>query len=134
MTRHAEYMRELRARDPEYAERLRQQSRDAKRRRRGVCTRCGGETRYSGHGVSQVCATCNGELSAQRQHAKIGTGPMHTQVLAYLRQERSYSEIARHFGKSKGWTSGMLHRWRQYGLIVRVRRGVYIAASAKESA
>lgn len=62
----AEYKRWRRANDPEYAQRSREQSLAAKRRRRGVCERCGGETKYNGHGigVSKVCADC----SRQEQH------------------------------------------------------------------
>lgn len=57
----AEYQRQLRANNPEYAERSRQQSLAAKRRRRGSCERCGAETKYNGHtvnGPSKVCAAC----------------------------------------------------------------------------
>lgn len=53
--------------DPEYAQRSREQSLDAKRRRKGICTVCGGETRYNGHtvvGTSEVCGKCH----RARQH------------------------------------------------------------------
>lgn len=65
--RMAEYQRARRLADPEYAERSRQQSLAAKRRRRGVCERCGGETKYNGRttpGPSSVCAKC----VAQQNH------------------------------------------------------------------
>ena len=55
----------LRIVDPDYAERTRQQSNAAKRRRVGICKRCGGETRYNGHsvnGASRICASCHREL------------------------------------------------------------------------
>lgn len=57
-----EYKRRRRALDPEYAQRSREQSLAAKRRRRGVCELCGGETRYNGNrinGPSSICAACN---------------------------------------------------------------------------
>lgn len=47
---------------PERAERDRQLSREAKRRRTGVCVRCGRETRYNGkrgnNGPSEICTSC----------------------------------------------------------------------------
>lgn len=50
--------------DPDYNERNRRASREAKRRRTGVCRECGGVTRYNGHGraVSDLCATCANAL------------------------------------------------------------------------
>lgn len=53
--RHARYLA-----DPVYAEQSRRASREAKRRRTGVCARCGGETRYAGKSsaVADVCASC----------------------------------------------------------------------------
>ena len=61
----AEYQRQRRASDPSYAQRSREQSLAAKRRRKGVCERCGGVTRYNGHGsgTSRVCAGCNAQLN-----------------------------------------------------------------------
>ena len=48
--------------DPTFAERSREHSRRAKQRRVGTCERCGGETRYSGHGkptgVARFCSRC----------------------------------------------------------------------------
>lgn len=63
----AEYQRLRRLTDPAYAQRSREQSAAAKRRRRGVCEVCGGETRYNGvatNGPSRICATCQ----RARQH------------------------------------------------------------------
>lgn len=47
--------------DPEYAEHQRVLSREAKRRRVGVCSDCGGETRYGGRRapVSRICFRCS---------------------------------------------------------------------------
>lgn len=52
--------------DSDYAERMRVQSREAKRRRTGVCKTCGGVTRYGGGKVpvSEECAEC----VRRRQH------------------------------------------------------------------
>ena len=65
----AEYKRRRRAEDPAYAQRSREQSLAAKRRRRGVCAICGGETKYNGkrtNGPSTICGTC----FRSRQHAE----------------------------------------------------------------
>lgn len=51
----------MRLLDPERRERHRQQTNDAKHRRRGTCERCGSDTKYSGKGsvaVSRVCKAC----------------------------------------------------------------------------
>src|ERR1051325_9741266 len=47
----AAYERHRRAPDPAYAQRSREQSLAAKRRRRGVCEVCGGATAYNGKTV-----------------------------------------------------------------------------------
>ena len=74
MSYNAEYQRRRRAADPEYAERQRELSRAAKRRRIGVCERCGGETRYNGvtnNGPSTVCGACIAEQNhAERRWTK----------------------------------------------------------------
>ncbi len=67
MTYMADYQRRRRAEDPEYAERSRELSRQAKQRRRGICEVCGAETKYNGigiNGASRICATC----SHEKQH------------------------------------------------------------------
>lgn len=54
--------------NPERAERDRQLSRAAKRRRTGTCRECGGVTRYNGqHGkaVSDLCKNCNNALAVR---------------------------------------------------------------------
>ena len=64
MSSASDYQRRRRAADPEYAQRSREQSRAAKRRRRGVCEVCGGVTRYNGkttNGPSRLCAKCLAE-------------------------------------------------------------------------
>lgn len=61
MSYHADYNRRRRASDLAYAERQRQLSLAAKRRRKGVCERCRGETRYNGKtvpGASRICSDC----------------------------------------------------------------------------
>jgi len=53
--------------DPVYAERIRRQSREAKRRRTGTCEDCGAETRYNGHaenGASHLCLPCSNKRTA----------------------------------------------------------------------
>lgn len=47
--------------EPEFAERMRIETREAKRRRTGTCERCGAETRYGGgkQAVSRLCVPCS---------------------------------------------------------------------------
>jgi len=54
--------------DPDFNERILRLSREAKRRRRGICEDCGGETRYAGGPgpgrkhrpiISKLCAACS---------------------------------------------------------------------------
>lgn len=55
--------------DAEYAERQRRLSREAKRRRTGICVDCGGLTRYNGtngQDVSKRCASC--QIAYQIEH------------------------------------------------------------------
>lgn len=71
MSRAAEYQRRRRETDPAYAQRQRELSLAAKRRRRGVCETCGGVTRYNGHtvaGASRICANCNSQKNHDERH------------------------------------------------------------------
>lgn len=115
--------------DPEFAERQRRMSHDAKRRRVGVCERCGAETRYNGkttRGPSSLCKFCGEATNADRGVLKRGTGTVGPLVLDYLEQPRRHGEVARHAGITAGYASDILHRLRSYGLIRRVSRGVYV--------
>jgi len=59
--------------NPEYAERSRAVAREWKRSQKGVCEKCGGVTRYSGHGrsVSTRCVPCTQEDSKYWTRARI---------------------------------------------------------------
>jgi hypothetical protein len=99
-------------------------SREAKRRRTGICEDCGAVTRYTGHGqdVSPHCVPCGKRRGglAQRGRGKVG------EVLAYLDQPRRYSEIRDHFGMTSQYLSQMLYgRLLRRGDVVRLSRGVY---------
>lgn len=70
-SRSADYKRRRRATDPEYAQRSRELSLAAKRRRRGVCEKCGGATKYNGHtvnGASRICAKCSAQANHDERH------------------------------------------------------------------
>lgn len=107
------------------AAKLLQQSRDAKVRRRGTCTRCGGETRYNGksvNGPSILCSSCSKAVNGERM---IGKGPTVEKLLAYLDAPHTYTEIRLHLGITRGRAGVLLSRHVTTGLIVRLRRGVY---------
>ena len=58
--------------DSDYAERNRRQSREAKRRRTGICRECGGVTLYNGRkkgtAVSTLCAACSRRLQHESRY------------------------------------------------------------------
>jgi putative AbiEi antitoxin of type IV toxin-antitoxin system len=108
------------------AERARIQARDAKRRRRGTCKECGAETRYNGvsvNGPSEYCVSC----ANHRSHAQFkGRGPIQLAVLGLLAHgEARYSYIRNTLGLSSEHAAITLNRLVSYGLVERVRRGVY---------
>ena len=71
MSYSAEQRRLRYASDPEYAQRCREHSLAAKRKRRGVCEKCGGETMYNGkttNGPSKICAKCLAQQIHEERH------------------------------------------------------------------
>jgi hypothetical protein len=103
-------------------------SREAKRRRIGICKDCGAETRYNGHrgSTSEFCVDC----AAKRIGEKLrGTGSLNRRIIDYLAEERRYMDICRRFDRTTPQMASQLNRLVRYGLIVRIRRGVYKAAS-----
>ena len=99
---------------------------------RGTCERCGGATRYHGHGlrVASLCAKCSREDLAALAVAKRGHGPTVERVLAYVGgSERRFSEVRDQFGMSNGHAANVLHRLVKFGFLVRPRRGLYRRAS-----
>ena len=118
---------------PGYADHSRAVSREAKRRRRGVCEVCGAETRYNGHrgiGVSAQCIRCQ---ARERGRERRGHSPIAERAVAFLATPHHFAEIADHLGISKGYVSELLDRLRRYGLIERIARGVYVAANSEVS-
>lgn len=111
---------------PEYAERMRQLSREAKRRRTGTCEKCGTETRYNGHAhvTSRLCLPCAAAASGL---ARRGHGPRPRQVVDLLERQptATYTEICRHLGVVGPHAANVLNRMVRFGLIERVSRGVY---------
>lgn len=112
-------------------------SREAKRRRRGVCERCGAETRYGGlmrhgrTGVSRFCVPCGRDVTRERMVLTRGTGTRGQQVLSLL-AERPYRflELAQEIGVTKNCMGQLLHRLRAYGLVERPERGLYVLTEA----
>lgn len=124
--------------NPETNRRHLQMARDAKRRRRGTCERCGAETRYGGHkrhpgGVSRYCVPCGEFLSGERGRALRGTGPVQRKTLELLAERpHRFMEICRALGKPKGAIGPHLDRLMRYGLVVRPKRGLYALAEREE--
>lgn len=106
-------------------------SRDRKREVRGTCEDCGGVTRYSGTKGKRISSLCAGCSAKRTGLALRGTGHVHSEALAFLRQPRTFSELRDHLGVSNGYVSQMLYtRLMRYGLVRRVKRGVYVATEA----
>ncbi|MFL5864680.1 MAG: hypothetical protein ACJ780_28620 [Solirubrobacteraceae bacterium] len=101
-------------------------SREAKRRRTGVCEDCGGVTRYGGQkdaAVSRLCVSCSARRVNGRRR---GTGPTQARILAFVGDgERRFMEIVAACGLGKGPGCSHLHRLLKLGLLERPRRGVY---------
>lgn len=121
----------LRLAKPErYAEIQRQAAREAKRRRRGNCERCGAETRYGGQpgkpAVSRLCKACG---AAQSGLTRIGTGPAQARLRGFLleRNVATFTEIkqAGIVGTNNGPVGAQLHRMHKQGLIERISHGKY---------
>lgn len=120
-------------RTEEQKQRYREQSNAAKQRRRGVCERCGGETRYNGHrdkanpnGVSRLCSSCNQDDAAARARARRGTGSLNSQILSMLQAHpMRMSEIRDALGITSEHTVVTLRRLMAYGLVERPSRGWY---------
>ena len=102
-------------------------SREAKRRRTGICVDCGAVTRYNGRGVAKRCLTCANRVTAK---PKIGKGSGQVKVLAFLSEPRRYSEVRDELGLTNEMASVTLHRLRSHGLVERVSRGVYVRVKA----
>lgn len=115
------------SRSPEALERNRVASREAKRRRRGVCVDCGAETRYAGkngNAISMRCQACGPKYHA-RMHLE-GHGSVVERLYALLAtRPHRFSEIRDALGLSNEHTSMRLRRSIALGRIVRVRYGVY---------
>jgi uncharacterized protein YerC len=115
--------------DPEFAERMRVASRDAKRRRRGRCRVCGAETSYNGDGkaVSDLCQKHAAQEAGLRRRGK---GRHQLRLYAFLTQPRRYTAIRIHLGISSAQLSVMLNRELRGGRIRRLSRGVYVRGDA----
>jgi len=114
-------------------ERDRLSSREAKRRRTGICEVCGEMTRYNGHGrrprdVSRICYICSARRNAAAQR---GTGSHGAAVLKHLRRVRVARavELTHEFGVSSQQTHVLLRRLMNYGLVERRARGWYALKS-----
>ncbi len=112
-------------------EKSRRLSREAKRRRTGICESCGNPTSYNGltnNGPSRVCRPCS---AVERGLAKRGTGSAETAILAFIaKDERRLFEIAAGVGITWNHAHVTLHRLMRYGMVERPRRGVYRRVAA----
>jgi hypothetical protein len=100
-------------------------SRRAKRRRRGVCERCRGETRYNGKtsAVSRLCVVCS---NRERGLRKRGKGPnMDLIVGALERGPLRFSDLRDTVGLSNEIVFNCLLRLRKWGIVERPARGLY---------
>jgi predicted transcriptional regulator len=71
----------IRLLDPEAAERHRAKSREAKRRRTGVCVDCGGTTRYSGQAGKSTAVRCRACQDYAQTEARIWTADVVTTAI-----------------------------------------------------
>jgi Helix-turn-helix domain len=100
-------------------------SAEAKRRRTGRCRDCGAVTRYNGRvaGPASRCLKC---AQIAYWDGRRGQGSTQRRILDFLDgRERRCSEIRDGLGITNANVAQQLHRLLHYGLIVRVRRGVY---------
>jgi len=111
-------------------------SRRAKENQRGTCERCGKQTSWQGgRGKPKSARLCSGcalivypSLYSDRQR---GHGPTIARLLMLLQdgRERHRSELRDAMGVTDGHAANILSRLVRYGMVVRVRRGVYRRAT-----
>ena len=100
-------------------------SREAKRRRTGVCEDCGAVTRYSWRGTNGTSRFCPSCAAKRSNAARRGQGPRQQQLHALLSEPRRYSEIRDALTVTSEHTMVLLIRELRAGRIERVSRGVY---------
>ena len=116
---------------PDAAERDRQVSREAKRRRHGICERCGGATNYNGRKgqpLCRYCGPCGKIVAAEAKRARAGTGPIQQRLYAFCDWPRRFSEIPAGVGISLDHAKALVGREYKLGRLIRLSRGVYVAA------
>lgn len=91
---------------------------------RGECRECGAPTTGC-DGPGSARALCIGCSNRVKGLAKRGTGPRSAVALRLLSRPRTCGEIARQLDITPNHACVLLARLRQYGLVERVRRGVY---------
>lgn len=112
-------------------------ARALKDRYSGTCERCGGPTSGSNGRAAAppVCAACAPGVYGPRYAAQLrGRGPTVARVLDFMGDgvEHRFMEIARGCGVSSDHVGQILIRLRRFGLVVRVRRGVYKKAEVAD--
>lgn len=108
-----------------YAERNRKTSREAKRRRTGRCVDCGATTHYSGgQAPSERCVRCANHANGL---ARRGKGKHATRIKALIRENGGTATFTQILGlfPYRGFAGQELNRLVRYGVLLRVRRGVY---------
>jgi hypothetical protein len=110
-------------------------SREAKRKRRGVCVDCGAVTLYNGRtvaGPSLRCHSCAAKITGQ---AKVGTGPVISKALELLEGgPMRWIELQHALGISKGHMAQLSHTMLRHGLVSRPSRGVYVFRESEGAA
>ncbi len=114
-------------------ERQLESSREAKRRRRGVCLDCGAETRYAGGSnaegtaVALRCVACAARRNGERLRGQ-GRHQRALRELLGLRGPLRRSAIGPALGISDDHVSVLLTSELRRGAIRRLERGVYALA------
>lgn len=117
--------------DPEFAQRDREWSAAAKQRRRGVCERCGGETRYAGkgstaNGCARLCEACGKATAKERAEPRLLTGGRQRAVLeAMAAGVSNWTELREIAGLNIGTMSVVVDRLLKHDAVRRVARGTY---------
>lgn len=97
---------------------------------RGTCENCGAATDGSNGREAAPSLCCHCAPAVNTTLALRGRGPVVTPALSFLAEPHHMMDVCRHLKISPTHTSVMLNRLMHYGMIVRLRHGVYVRADA----